>query len=184
MFIYRSTAKKAKNKTNPKILSEFRVDVVNKSLLRTVRRFVMREFRKDNKRLVKKRFWQVKAEDIHAGFVKTCNRLFKDLANIDSISQFAMIISGIKPLDTYLFEESVKANGDLVVKLMYDYSVSKFKKIFQINELKEIVRYILKNHPDDMHKPNSSKNQAYQANQESYAKMIDHWMAKFDIGQD
>ena len=56
MLIYSSTAKKAINKTNPKISFEFRVDVVNKSLLRTVRRFVMREFRKDNKRLVKKRF--------------------------------------------------------------------------------------------------------------------------------
>ena len=56
MLIYSSTAKKAINKTNLKMSSEFRVDVVNKSLLRTVRRFVMKEFRKDNKRLVKKRF--------------------------------------------------------------------------------------------------------------------------------
>ena len=49
----------------------FRVDVVNKSLLRSLKRFIMKEFKKDNRRLVKKRFRQVKAVDILAGFTKT-----------------------------------------------------------------------------------------------------------------
>ena len=162
----------------------FRVDVVNKSLLRSLKRFVTKEFKKDNRRLVKKRFRQVKAVDILAGFTKTWNRLFKDAANIDSIAQFAMILTGIKPLDTYQFEESVKIDGDLVVKMMYDYSISKFEQVFQIDELKAIFGYVLKNHPEDIYRPNSSKNKTYQANQDSYATMIDHWMAKFDISQD
>ena len=107
--------------------------------------------------------------------------MFKDAANIDSIAQFAMILSGIKPLDTYQFEELVKISGDLVVKMMYDYSISKFDQVFQIDELKVIFEYVLKNHPEDIYRPNSSKNKTYQANQDSYATMIGHWKAKFDI---
>ena len=110
--------------------------------------------------------------------------MFKDAANIDSIAQFAMIFTGIKPLDTYQFEESVKIDGDLVVKMMYEFSISKFDKVFQIDEFKAIFGYVLKNHPEDIYRPISSKNQSHLKNQESYAKMIDYWMAKFDICKD
>ena len=143
-----------------------------------------KEFKKDNRRLVKKRFWQVQAVDILAGFTKTWNRLFKDVDNVDSIAQFAMILTGIKPLDTYQFEQSLKANGDLVVKMMYEYSILKFEQVFQIDELKAIFGHVLKNHPEDIYRPNSSKNQSYQRNQDAYIKMIDYWKAKFDICQD
>ena len=54
----------------PKGFSQ-RADIVNKALLRSLKRFYFQEFKKDNKRIVKKRFRQVQAEEIFNGFKKT-----------------------------------------------------------------------------------------------------------------
>ena len=69
-----------------------RIDIVNRGLLRSVKRFYLEEFKEDNKKIVKKRFRQVRAQDILEGFKKTCHRLFGDLPNLDLIAQFLKIV--------------------------------------------------------------------------------------------
>ena len=96
----------------------------------------MKEFKKDNRRLVKNRYRQAKAVDVMAGFVKTCNRLLPNIPNIDSMAQFWMILSGIKPSDTYPYEKSIQAKADRVVNTMYLYLAKNFEDIFEIKELK------------------------------------------------
>ena len=136
----------------------------------------MREFKKDNRRLVKKRFRQVKAVDILAGFVKTWSRLLPNIPNIDSIAQFAMILSGITPSDTYPHEESLKAKADHVAKVMYCFVSSHFEQIFKIKELEVIVKFIIENSPEDLYKPSRDK---YPAKKEACVLMINTWIAKF-----
>ena len=136
----------------------------------------MREFKKDNKRLVKKRFRQVKAVDILAGFVKTWSRLLPNIPNIDSIAQFAMILSGITPSDTYPHEEIIKNKADHVVKMMYHYVSSHFEQIFKIKELEVIVKCIIQNSLEDFYKPCSAK---HQVKKEACVLMIDKWTTKF-----
>ena len=70
-----------------------RSDIVNKALLRSIKRFYFEEFKNDNKKIVKKRFKQVPAEEVFRGFRKTCLRLFGDITDINTISEFVMFIS-------------------------------------------------------------------------------------------
>ena len=70
-----------------------RNDIVNRALLRSIKRFYYEEFKKDNKRIVKKRFKQVLPKVMFNGFKRTCHRLFGDMPNLDIITQFVMIIS-------------------------------------------------------------------------------------------
>ena len=89
-FCYSEATSIAKNKK--KELKD-RQDVINKALLRSLKRFYLEEFRSDNKHIVKKRYKQVPGEMVLNGFTKTCRRLFGDIPNINEISQFVMIIS-------------------------------------------------------------------------------------------
>ena len=137
----------------------------------------MREFKKDNKGLVKKRFLQVKAQDILSGFVKTWNRLLpNNIPDIDSFAQFVMIISWIKSRGTYPYEESIKAKGDIVAKMMQEYKYREFEHIFKIKELKTIFVLVLQNSPEDMYNSCKDKNQA---RKDQCIMMIDQWMTKF-----
>ena len=153
-----------------------RSDIINKALLRSIKRFIIKEFKKDNKRLVKKRFRQAKAIDILAGFVKTWNRLLPNIPNIDSIAQFAMILSGIRSSDTYPHEESLKNKADHVVHVIYHYTASQFEQIFKIKELEVIVKFIFENSPEDLYKPHRDK---YQTKKELCVRTINAWMGKF-----
>ena len=100
----------------------------------SVRRFYLEEFKKDNKRIVKKRFKQVDAVDVFKGFLKTCKRLFGDKNNLVQITQLVMIISFVKPRDEYPYDEAIKQKGEIITETMRVYLVSMFHKLFQIEE--------------------------------------------------
>ena len=106
----------------------------------------MKEFRKDNKRIVKKRFKQVDAATVFEGFLKTCIRLFGYIPNIVQMAQLVMKISCIKPRDEYSYHEAIKEKGQLIFQTIKVYSVSNFNKLFQIEEFGFIVRFIVQNH--------------------------------------
>ena len=102
--------------------------------------------------------------------------MLPNIPNIDSIAQFAMILSGVTPSDTYPHEESLKAKADHVVKVMYHYVSSHFEQIFKIKELEVIVKFIIENSPEDLYKPSRDK---YQVKKEACVSMIDKWTNKF-----
>ena len=79
-------------------------------------KFFMKEFRKDNKRIVKKRFKQVDAATVFEGFLKTCTRLFGHIPSIVQIAQLVMIISCVKPCDGYSYINRYKKRGNWLFK--------------------------------------------------------------------
>ena len=116
-----------------------------------------------------------------AGFVKTCNRLLPNIPNIDSMAQFWMILSGIKPSDTYPYEKSIQAKADRVVNTMYLYLAKNFEDIFEIKELEIIFKCVVENSPEEMYIPCRAN---YQSKKEAFVSMIDKWMARFNESQD
>ena len=154
-----------------------RIDIVNRGLLRSVKKFYLEEFKKDNRKIVKKRFRQVRAQDILEGFRKTCHRLFGDLPNLDLIAQFLKIFWGIKHKSEFAYDESIKSKGDLVVKVMHKYSHSLIEKIFQIEELKFIVKHLVENHKERIF---TFTRHLKTLDHNSYSKVLDLWMLKFE----
>ena len=165
----------AKTQTKKKPFSE-RDDVINKALLRSIKRFYVQEFRNDNDDLIKKRYKQVSASSIFNGFKKTSRRLFGDISNLNYIAQFIMIMSSVKAMNTYPFDQRVLAKAEQINNAMYKYSYTKFKKIFEIEEFEFIFRHILVNHRDRIFKLCTNKEIE---NKEVYNQMLEKWIEKF-----
>ena len=153
-----------------------RQDVINKALLRSLKRFYLEEFRSDNKYIMKKRYKQVPGEMVLNGFTKTCRRLFGDIPNINEISQFVMIISWIKPVDKYPFIEQILTKGERICKVMCKYSYAKLQELFDIQEFEFVFRFIYDNHRERIFKLCTKKQVD---NKEAYSQMLDSWIDKF-----
>ena len=154
-----------------------RPDIVHKSLLRSVKRFYLQEFRKDNKKATKNRYRQVQSKNLVECFKTTCQRLLGDIPNIESVSQFLMVISWFKPGDRYL-DDAIKFKGELVLQVMNRYSRENFKKIFEIEELGILIKYLANNHQEELLQ-STSQNKI--RNTKVYAKALDDWMKKFTL---
>ena len=111
----------SKNNSSKKSFSD-REDVINKGLLRSIRRFYLHEFKKDNPSIVQQRYIQVSASTMLNGFKTTCRRFFGGIPNLQKIPQFLMIISGIKPMNKYPFSKRILKKGEHVSSAMYKYS--------------------------------------------------------------
>ena len=170
---YSQTASKVKNYKTP--LSD-RQDVINKALLRSIRRFYLEEFRNDNECLAKQRYRQVPGAMILNGFKDTCRRLFGDIPNLHQISQFLMIISSINSMNKYPFNKRISAKGEQVSAMMYKYSYAKFQKLFEIEEFEFVFKYIYNNHRERIFKLCTKKEIE---NKEPYNQMLDTWITNF-----
>ena len=92
-----------------------------------------------------------------------------------------MILSGIKPSDTYPYEKSIQAKADRVVNTMYLYLAKNFEDIFEIKELQVIFKCVVENSPEEIYMPCRSN---YQSKKEAFVSMIDKWMARFNKSED
>ena len=157
-----------------------RDDVINKALLRSVKRFYLQEFRNDNPAITKKRYKHSNAFIIFDGFKSTCLRLFGDIPNLNKITQFIMILSSFKSTNTYPFDDKIVAKVEQVNTAMYKYSYTKLQKVFRIKEFEFVFRHIFENHRDRIFKLWNKKEIQ---NKEIYNKMLDIWLAKFAVGR-
>ena len=173
-LLYYSTTMNKNNRVK-KLFSE-RQDVINKALLRSIKRFYFDEFRKDNKDLVRQRYKQLPAGVIFNGFKKTCLRLFGDIPNLSQIAQFIMILSGIKPMNKYPYNKRIMTSAEQVCTVMYKYTAIKFHKLFEIQEFESIFRCIYDNHRDRIFKLCTKEEIE---NKEPYNQMLDTWIARF-----
>ena len=153
-----------------------RRDVIEKAVLRSIKRFYLQEFKKDNEKIVNKRYKQANDHTILRGFKKTCIRLFGDIPQIHEISQFLMIVSSIKPSSKCDFSKEIQRKASFVNSVMYKFSITKWKKIFEIEELGFVFKYVYKNHPEFLFQ--AWKSRAKELKQKC-AETLDHWMIKF-----
>ena len=154
----------------------WRNDVINKSILRCIKRFYLREFRKRNQNIVKKRYAQFSSSIIFRAIKSMIKDLLGDIENLAEISQLVMIIIAIKPANRYPFIKDIYEKGNKIVGWMYQYSNSKFEQIVSIPELKIIWDFVLENHQDQMFKDWSK---AISKNSEVYKEAVKEFALKF-----
>ena len=111
------------------------------------------------------------------GFKNTCYRLFGNIPNLDSISQFLMTVCSVRQKGNFTYDESIKAKGDLVLEVMRKYSNKSFEKLFTIEELEFVVKYLVDNHKERVFKfTRHMQTLDYQ----TYSKVLDSWILKFE----
>ena len=123
-----------------------RYDVVNKTILRCIKRFFLKIFRKNNVELTKRRYSQLKSSLIFQAMKAMWKQVFGDIENLDKVSQFIMIISSIKPANTYPFDKDIEEKANDVVSWLYRYSNKKLAKILKHEEFKQIALHVIDNH--------------------------------------
>lgn len=92
-----------------------RYDVLNKSILRGIKRVFMKKFRTQNKKIAGARYAQTRAAIILKSFKAMLTDMLEYPENIDQISQFVMIFCGIQPKTRYPFEKDIKNKGAFAV---------------------------------------------------------------------
>ena len=111
------------------------------------------------------------------GFKNTCYRLFGNIPNLHSIAQFLMIVCSVKYKGNFQYDESIKVKGDLVVLMMRKYTNKSFEKIFKIEELEYVVKYLVENHKERVFK---FTRHMQALDYQTYSKVLDSWIFKFD----
>ena len=155
-----------------------RRDVIMKAVFRSLRRYYLKEFKKDNKPLVRKRFAQVTASAIFNGFIKTCRRIFGEIPNLNEIAEFLMIVSSIKPMNSYPFTKSIQTKADLVNSVMYKFSRKMLSKIFKFKELGISFKYVYENHPEFLSKSFENKDNE---DKELCTQILNELMEQFSL---
>ena len=110
------------------------------------------------------------------GFKSTCCRLFGNIANLDSIAQFLMIVSSVKYKGNYNYDQFIKIKGDLVSHVLRNFTNKSMEEIFKIEELQFAIKYLAENHKERMLKfAGNMQTLDYQR----YSEVLDSWMLKF-----
>ena len=130
-----------------------RSDVVNKTLLRAVKRFYSNKFKIMQKSMVNRRFKNVKTSQIIAALTKFWEQQFhsqKVEIKYKLLAEFMMLFFGIKPKSTKRFDASVSTMGRKVQDCLRKYSFEKFKEIQKWRELQILIVKLYKENLDEL----------------------------------
>ena len=163
--------------------------IVNKIVLRAIRRFYLSIFKSENQKLVQRRYTNVYSEE----FVSALNKIIihKVLPDIQSdvnskISKYSFDLSemnhdttwpsdltiflfrfiGFKSKDEIKYNKNIELKGDLIQNWLYHYSNFKLDKLLDILEFRVLFQYAYYFHFDSMLK----KDTTLSTNTEEYSK--------------
>ena len=149
------------------IFQKQRDDVMNKTMLRAIRRFYSNLFKRDNSRIIRKRFRNATSDEFIIAIkdlikkyilpnvntmLNEMNRSSSDLdylsrllehddsEELNNLAVFLMRFIGFKPKDCTKYGRDIEAKGEQIQSCMYSYSYPKFLDICNINELKIIFK--------------------------------------------
>ena len=88
-----------------------------------------------------------------------------------------MIISSIKPNNTYPFNKIILAKGKQFNDATHKYSYHKLQNIFKIEELEFLFRFLYENHHDEIFKLSTNKEVEHK---HAYYETLDFWIAMFN----
>ena len=123
-------------------LLHLRSDVVNKTLLRSIRKFYINKFKKVNRSIVRKRFKNVKTTNILRALIKFWMEEFSGTRyEIDykSLAEFMMVFLSIKPSSTFKFRKEAVDKATQVQECIGKYSLDKFKNVKKIKEFRILI---------------------------------------------
>ena len=150
--------------------------VVNKAILRYVRRVYLNLFKDENPKLVKRRFRNVQSSQffcslwrlvsrsilpklkadmifwIGSGVTSKYSFSLSDLSKFEeeptSLGVFLFRFIGIKPKDKVRYSEEMESKGEQMQIWMYKYSLPKLRELSKILEFKILFQYVYFNHLD------------------------------------
>lgn len=123
-----------------------RDDVVNKTLLRSIKRFYLNKFKKNHSDLVKARFKNLKVEVLLKALEDFSKEEFPEYKNPELFAEFMMLFLGLKPGNKYKYNEAVASKAGQVIGCMYSYSSKKFRSLRSIKELGLIAFKVYESH--------------------------------------
>ena len=129
-----------------------RSDVVNKSLLRSIRRYYLLKFRKQNKDLMRKRLTNVKMNKILNALKLICEEEFNQIeisAGLEDLAKFMLVFLNLKPRRYYGYDKNIIYKAFQVQDCMRKYSSIKFQNLNSIEELKILTLKIKESYIDD-----------------------------------
>lgn len=115
-----------------------RYDVVNKAILRSMRRFFLNKFKLKNCKVVNRRFIKTSLREILKGFSDVVQEVIGTGENMDQISQFVMIFSEVNFKYRFPFDKEISNEAGRVVDCMYNYSHLKMNDLFTIPMFKQL----------------------------------------------
>ena len=149
-----------------------RSDVVNKTLLRAIKRFYSNKFKIAQKIMVRKRFRNIKTTEILDALAEFWKQQFHNLKlqiEYESLAEFMMLFLDIKPKSTYKFDKSNSIMGALVQDCMRKYSFEKFRALQKSRELRILIVKIYKEDLDELF----WETKAMEMNRERYIEAIE-----------
>ena len=88
-----------------------------------------------------------------------------------------MIICSVKYKGNFAYEKSIKAKADIVVQAIRKFTNKSIDKIFKIEELEFVVKYLVDNHKERIFKFTSHM-QAL--DYQTYSEVLDSWIFRFN----
>ena len=155
-----------------------RSDVVNKSLLRSIRRYYLLKFRKQNKDLMRKRLTNVKMNKILNALKLICEEEFeqnKISVGFEELARFMLVFLNLKPRRYYGYDKNIINKAGQVQDCMRKYSYIKFQNLNSIEELKIMTLKIKESYIDDFF----LKMKINKQNEEVYKQAMDAFVNNF-----
>ena len=164
--------KMVSQKANKRKWLNLRSDVVNKTLLRAVKRFYYSKFKILEKSMVRRRFKNVKTLHILDALAEFWEQQFQGLkfkVDYRLLAEFMMLFLGIKPKSTYRFDKSISYKAKLTLDCLRKYSYEKFKDLQKFKELRILIVKIYNQDLDELF----SQVKTMEMNRERYIEAID-----------
>ena len=162
----------------PKFKQNQKECVINKAILRSVRRVFLNIFKEQNKRLIKRRFWNVQSSQFLYTLWNLVNKWILPTLKSDMISSdeghtslkysfslselneyekdptnlaiFLFRFIGIKPKDKMKYSDEIEVKGQQMQQCMYKYSLLKLKELIKTLEFRILFQYAYFNHFDSI----------------------------------
>ena len=178
MNLKTSTSLKNLSKIKRKWL-HLRSDVVNKTLLRSIKRYYLNKFKTSNKGIVKKRYKNSKSSYILRALKGFWQKEFADHQNdinFQLLAEFLFIFLGIKHSNGNSYSQDIKMEAQLIRECMEKYTFEKFKRVKSSKQFKLLVLNINKSHMEEV----LSSTKTMELNKERYQLAFDELINIFE----
>ena len=111
-------------------------------MLRTIRRFYLNLFKKENVKIVRDRYCNSKSSSVIKALIRFWDKYkITEDSSLD-LAKFIVIFTGIKPNYKSRSENVVELQAESVRSWMQNYSLTKFWQLHKIKEFKALFKYI------------------------------------------
>lgn len=153
-----------------------RDDVVNKTILRSIRRYYLNLFKRKYPAIVRKRFRNVKAVKIFEAVEGLVEKVFPNCQHKPELSDFLYVVLGIKSSAMFNLEDKSKNRGHKVAVCLHRYSGALFSQLFEFWELQTLFCHVY----DDNYDKFLNSEKTIKSNRNKYERVMSEIRHSFD----